>query len=91
MRFNEGVAWPVSIGHPCVGCTERLIFNTAIADKAVVVDPDAPSWFPPAKPVYQGKPAGVIGAAVVGLVAGGAIGYATGKGSAGLPDDEESK
>lgn len=88
LRFNDGIAWPVSIGHPCVGCTERLIFNTTIAEKVATFDPAAPSWFPPATPVYQGKPAGIIGAVAVGAVAGAAIGYAAGKGCA-LPDDEE--
>ncbi len=88
LRFNDGVAWPVSVGHPCVGCTERLIFNTKIADKVQIYDPASPAWFPPSKPVAQGKPMGAIGAAVVGAVAGAAIGYAAGKGSA-LPNDKE--
>ncbi|MDR0454334.1 MAG: hydrogenase small subunit [Deferribacteraceae bacterium] len=89
LRFNDGVAWPVSIGHPCIGCTEQLVFNTTIAEKVQIVDPTSPAWFPPAKLPYQGKPAGIISAVVVGGIAGAALGYAAGKATA-LPDDKES-
>ena len=88
LRFNDGVAWPVSIGHPCVGCTENHIFNTTIAQKLQIIDSAPPAWYPPSKPAAQGKPTDVITAATVGAIAGAAIGYAAGKGSA-LPKNKE--
>jgi hydrogenase small subunit len=90
LRFNDGVAWPISIGHPCIGCTEMLIFNTTIDEKVKILDPASPSWFPPSNPEPQGKPAGIIGSVAVGLVAGAALGYAAGKGKH-LPEDKEPK
>jgi hydrogenase small subunit len=88
IRFNDGAAWPVSIGHPCVGCTERLIFNTKISDQVQIFDPAAPSWFPPSEPAPSGKLARALTGAAIGAVAGAALGYAAGKGST-LPDNEE--
>jgi hydrogenase small subunit len=88
MRFNDGAAWPVSVGHPCVGCTERHIFNTKISDKVQIVNPAAPSWFPPAEPLPSGKLAGALTGAAIGAVAGAAVGFSVGKGTA-LPDDTE--
>lgn len=87
LRFNDNVAWPVSIGHPCVGCTEgHIVFQTQIEDKAQVYHPASPSWFPPAKPEAQGKPMGGIAALTAGVLAGAAVGYAAGKGK-GLPKE----
>ena len=88
IRFNDGAAWPVSVGHPCVGCTEHLIFNTEIAEKVQIYDPAAASWFPPAEPKLAGKPTSALTGAAIGAVAGAAIGFAAGKGST-LPNDEE--
>jgi hydrogenase small subunit len=88
IRFNDGVAWPVSIGHPCIGCTEMLIFNTSAFDKIPVIDPTSPAWFPPTTTPYQGKPMGAIAALAVGTITGAAIGYAAGKGKS-LPKDKE--
>lgn len=90
LRFNDGTSWPVAAGHPCIGCTENYIFNTSVDHKVPIVDPASPSWFPPSDPKPQGKPAGVIGALGVGVVAGAALGYAAGKGK-DLPEDKEPK
>jgi hydrogenase small subunit len=81
LRFNDNVAWPVSIGHPCVGCTERLVFNTSIFDKVDIIDPTSPAWFPPTKVTPSGKPVSAISALGVGAIAGAALGFAAGKGS----------
>jgi hydrogenase small subunit len=90
LRFNDGVAWPVSIGHPCIGCTEEHIFNTTIDYKVPIVDPASPSWFPPTEAKPQGKPMEAIGALAVGAVAGAALGYAAGKGKH-LPEDKKEQ
>lgn len=91
LRFNDGIVWPIAIGHPCIGCTEHLIFNTSISDKVPVVDPTPPAWFPPAKPAAQGKPMGGIAALTAGLLTGAAVGYAAGKGKSLPEDDKEQK
>ncbi|GAB7140692.1 hydrogenase small subunit [Deferribacterales bacterium RsTz2092] len=90
LRFNDGTAWPISIGHPCIGCTEHVAFNTAVSDKAAIVDPASPSWFPPTNMKPAGKPASVASALGVGVALGGALGYAAGRGQS-LPDGDEQQ
>ena len=69
-HFNEvpGV-WPIGIGAPCTGCTERdVAFKVPIFEKAPIHDPKPPATYPP----IHGKPAAVdpvavgIGGAIVG-------------------------
>jgi hydrogenase small subunit len=89
LRFCEGMVWPISIGHPCVGCTEdKVAFHKKISDKAQVYHPASPSWYPPSTVEPQGKPVGAITTLVVGAAAGAAIGYAAGKGKS-LPTSTE--
>jgi len=39
-RFNDVGAWPVSIGHPCIGCTEpEILFKKPIAEKVQIHEP----------------------------------------------------
>jgi hydrogenase small subunit len=86
LRFNEGTAWPVGIGHPCIGCTEHLIFNTSAYDRIPVQNPTSPNWFVPATLPYQGKPTSAIAGVAVGAITGAALGYAAGKGKS-LPEE----
>lgn len=88
IRFNDSVAWPVSVGHPCIGCTERLVFNTKIADHVQIFDPASPSWYPTSSQIPSGKLAGAFTGLAIGAVAGAALGFAAGKGNS-LPKDEE--
>lgn len=79
-HFNEVVdAWPIGIGHPCVGCTEQTvgfkipIFETVQIGRATPPD-TYPSIFPehkPVSPVATGV-AGVVGGALIGAAFVGA-------------------
>jgi hydrogenase small subunit len=79
-HFNEVVdAWPIGIGHPCVGCTEQTvgfkipIFETVQIGRATPPD-SYPSIFPehkPVSPVATGV-AGVVGGALIGAAFVGA-------------------
>jgi hydrogenase small subunit len=75
-------AWPIGIGHPCVGCTEQGILfggrtkaETAIHTNLPIAQPTAPFAYPGVGPP-QGKiapvAAGVAGLAI-GAVAGAAF------------------
>jgi hydrogenase small subunit len=48
LSFCEVVdAWPIGIGHPCVGCTEQKIaFRTAIHDTVEIDRPTPPDTYP---------------------------------------------
>jgi hydrogenase small subunit len=66
-------AWPIGIGHPCIGCTEQgIVFNVPIHTNLPLEKPTAPMAYPGIKPT-QGN-AGVIAAGVAGLVVGAAAG-----------------
>ncbi len=89
-HFNEVVdAWPIGIGHPCVGCTEQGVVFTMPIHETVDIKrafpPDAypPIWaeHQPVSPIATGV-AGVIGGALIG---GGIIA------SRKLNDDTESE
>jgi len=69
-HFNEvpGV-WPIGIGAPCVGCTEREVaFKVPMFEKAAIHDPKPPATYPPIHPEAGGlDPLAVgVGGAVVG-------------------------
>jgi len=74
-HFNEtpGV-WPIGIGAPCVGCTERdIAFKMPIFDKAPVPDPKPPATYPAVTaPSGQIDPiaTGLVGFGVGAVVAG---------------------
>jgi hydrogenase small subunit len=66
-------AWPIGIGHPCVGCTEQnLAFRVPIHDTVDIERPTPPDTYPP----IHGDHGGVNTAAVAvgGALVGGAIG-----------------
>ncbi len=75
VRFNDGVAWPVGIGHPCIGCTEPdLLFKTAIADKVQIHEPTPFDSYAPVDLKDKGKGPDPLTTGVIGLAAGAAIG-----------------
>lgn len=74
-RFNDAGVWPVSVGHPCIGCTEpKTLFRTSIYDQVPIHLVTPPDTYPPATVSERGKGADPITAGVVGLVAGAALG-----------------
>ncbi len=75
-------AWPIGIGHPCVGCTEQgIMFGKPLAGQAntIPISANLPIEKPTAPMAYPGtkEPQGGISYAAVG-VAGLAIGAAAG-------------
>jgi hydrogenase small subunit len=75
VRFNDGVAWPVGIGHPCIGCTEPdLLFKTAIADKVQIHEPTPFDSYAPVDLKNKGKGPDPLTTGVIGLAAGAAVG-----------------
>lgn len=74
-RFNDVGAWPVSIGHPCIGCTEPdLLFKTSIAEKVQIHEPTPFDSYAPVDLGKKGKGADPVTTAVVGVAAGVALG-----------------
>ncbi len=77
--FGEVVdAWPIGIGHPCVGCTEQtLAFRVPIHQTVDIERPMPPDTYPPiaavqgeVSPLATGLAGAVVGAAVgAGLMA----------------------
>jgi hydrogenase small subunit len=77
-------AWPIGIGHPCVGCTEQgVVFNVPINQNLPIENPTAPMAYPGINPDHgvlggmKGALAIGVGSAVIGAVAG--AGYAATK------------
>ncbi len=66
-------AWPIGIGHPCVGCTEQsLVFRVPMFQTVEIERPTPPDTYPPihadhggVSPVATGV-AGLVGGALVG-------------------------
>lgn len=83
-QFGEVNAWPIGVGHPCVGCSEREIaFQVPIHERVqlagavpVGLDDDGPS--------LGGVAAGIAGVA-------GATAVAAGAAAAKRPDDERAE
>ncbi len=66
-------AWPIGIGHPCVGCTEQgIAFNVPIYTNMPIEKPTAPMAYPGVGPAQGGVSA--VAAGVAGLAVGAAIG-----------------
>lgn len=66
-------AWPIGIGHPCVGCTEqKLAFRVPMHDTVDIDRPTPPDTYPPIRaeqggvsPIVTGL-AGLVGGALLG-------------------------
>ncbi|HXH37272.1 MAG TPA: hydrogenase small subunit [Thermoanaerobaculia bacterium] len=73
-HFNEVVdCWPIGIGAPCVGCTEKdIAFTKPIFATADIVHPFPPDFYPPVFAEHKGVSAAATG--VAGLVGGALIG-----------------
>jgi hydrogenase small subunit len=66
-------AWPIGVGHPCVGCTEQEIaFRIPLHTTVPIEKPTAPMAYPGVAP-EQGQ-VSAVAAGVAGLVVGAAAG-----------------
>jgi hydrogenase small subunit len=66
-------AWPIGIGHPCVGCTEQgIAFHVPIYTNLPIEKPTAPMAYPGTAPAQGGVSA--VAAGVAGLAIGAAVG-----------------
>lgn len=74
-RFNDVGAWPVSVGHPCIGCTEPdILFKKAIAEKVQIHEPTPFDSYAPVDLKAKGKGPDPLTTGIVGLAAGAALG-----------------
>jgi hydrogenase small subunit len=74
-RFNDVGVWPVSMGHPCIGCTEPdILFKLPIEAKVQIHEPTPFDSYAPADLVKKGSGPDPLTTGVVGLAAGAAIG-----------------
>jgi hydrogenase small subunit len=73
-HFGEVVgAWPIGIGHPCVGCTEQsMLWRVPIHETVQVEHLTPPDSFPPIKADHRGV--SPVATGVAGLVGGALIG-----------------
>ena len=86
-------AWPIGIGHPCIGCTEQgIAFNVPIHTNMPIEKPTAPMAYPAINPehgVVSASPVAVgVGGAIIGALAGAGV-VASRKLSAGDAKDKE--
>jgi hydrogenase small subunit len=66
-------AWPIGVGHPCIGCTEQgIVFNVPIHQNMPIDSPTAPMAYPGVNPP-QGQQS-VVAIGLAGLVVGAAAG-----------------
>lgn len=74
LHFGDVVnAWPIGVGHPCVGCTEqKLAFRVPLHDTVAIERPVPPDTYPPVAAEHDGISPIAVG--VAGLVAGGLAG-----------------
>lgn len=75
VRFNDAGVWPVSVGHPCIGCTEPdVLFRKGIFETVEVHNPTPPDTYPSTIVTEKGHGPSPLATGVVGLVAGAALG-----------------
>ena len=66
-------AWPIGIGHPCVGCTEQnVLWEMPIHATVDIERPTPPDTYPPINAEQGGG--GAVAAGVAGLAAGAVLG-----------------
>jgi hydrogenase small subunit len=74
-RFNDVGVWPVSVGHPCIGCTEpSILFQKPIAEKVQIHEPTPFDSYAPIDLKEKGKGPEPATTGFVGLAAGTALG-----------------
>jgi hydrogenase small subunit len=79
-HFNEVVdAWPIGIGSPCFGCTEKEIgFNQPLFATADIQNFAPPNFYPgidPARGTVSAVGAGAVGAVAGGLATAAVLGW----------------
>ncbi|MDE7168571.1 MAG: hydrogenase small subunit [Mucispirillum sp.] len=75
IHFNDGAAWPIGTGCPCIGCTEGdVLFKDSLFTLAKVSQPRPNSNVPTSQPKDRGKTVTMTQAAVVGGLVGAAAG-----------------
>jgi hydrogenase small subunit len=75
LRFNDVGAWPVSVGHPCIGCTEPdILFKMPIAEKVQIHEPTPFDSYAPVDLKEKGKGPDPVTTGIVGLAAGALLG-----------------
>jgi len=70
-------AWPIGIGHPCVGCTEQgIVFEVPIYTNMPIQKPTAPMAYPAINPQHGvlGNGAATVAVGVAGLAVGALVG-----------------
>lgn len=86
-------SWPVGVGHPCFGCTEKGVgFSTPLHTLANITNFTPPTFFAEAFPNKQGLPSGIksFATGTAGLVVGAAGAAAlTGLGKKGQSDHQD--
>lgn len=74
-RFNDVGVWPVSVGHPCIGCTEPdVLFHLPLEEKVPIHEPTPFDGYAPAVVKQKGKGADPVTTGLAGLGAGLALG-----------------
>jgi hydrogenase small subunit len=92
LHFGEVGAWPVGIGHPCVGCTEqKLGFRVPIHTTIEIDRPTPPDTYPPIQAEHGGI--SPVATGVAGLVGGALVGagYMASKKLGAAKEDPEPK
>jgi hydrogenase small subunit len=74
LHFCEVVdAWPIGIGHPCAGCTEKNIgFRVAMHQNLPIVNPTPPAAYP--RGAERDGVVSPLATGLAGLIGGAAIG-----------------
>lgn len=73
LRFGDVDAWPIGVGHPCFGCTEKSVgFRVALHETVPIDRPTPPDTYP-AVGAKQGK-VSPVATGVAGAVAGALLG-----------------
>ena len=92
LHFGEVGAWPVGIGHPCVGCTEQTLgFRVPIHTTIEIDRPTPPDTYPPIEAEHGGI--SPVATGVAGLVGGALVGagYMASKKLGPAKEDPEPK
>ncbi|MGZ4778323.1 MAG: hydrogenase small subunit [Thermoanaerobaculia bacterium] len=74
LHFNEVVdCWPIGIGSPCVGCTEKdIAFTVPIFTTADIKKPVPPDYYPGI--TAEGKPMSAAATGIAGVIGGALLG-----------------
>jgi hydrogenase small subunit len=68
-------AWPIGIGHPCIGCTEQgIVFNVPIYKNLDIEKPTAPMAYPGVNPNHSVVSSGSVAVGVGGVIVGALVG-----------------